>query len=127
MAAYILRRLLLVIPTLFGIMVINFVVVQFAPGGPVEQMIAEIRGQRGPGAPLERVTGSGQETAAPAPPSPPPIPASRYRGARGLDPEIIAEIERMFGFDRPPHERFARMMVSYLTFDFGESFFRTAP
>jgi microcin C transport system permease protein len=124
-AAYILRRLLLVIPTLFGIMVINFVVVQFAPGGPVEQMIAEIRGQRGPGAPLERVTGSGQETAAPAP----TVAAadsgeSRYRGARGLDPEIIAEIERMFGFDRPPHERFARMMVSYLTFDFGESFFQ---
>jgi microcin C transport system permease protein len=121
--AYILRRLLLVIPTLFGIMVINFAIVQFAPGGPVEQMIAEIRGQGGVGAPLERVAGGGRETAAPAAPAA-DSGDSRYRGARGLDPEIIAEIERMFGFDRPPLERFGKMMVSYLTFDFGESFFQ---
>ncbi|MFQ3623104.1 MAG: microcin C ABC transporter permease YejB [Acetobacteraceae bacterium] len=127
MAAYLLRRLLLVIPTLFGIMVINFAVVQFAPGGPVEQMLAEIRGQGGPGAPLERIAGGGQETAMPGAPRPGDAiggAESRYRGARGLDPEIVAEIERMFGFDRPAHERFVKMMVSYLTFDFGRSFFQ---
>lgn len=130
MTAYILRRLFLVIPTLFGIMVINFVVVQFAPGGPVEQMLAELRGQGGPGAPLERITGGGMETAAPTgtvrslDQASAGEASSRYRGARGLDPEIVAEIERMFGFDRPAHERFVKMMVSYLTFDFGRSFFQ---
>ena len=130
MTAYILRRLLLVVPTLFGIMVINFVVVQFAPGGPVEQILAELRGQGGPGAPLERITGGGMETASPSgtvrtfDQASAGETASRYRGARGLDPEIVAEIERMFGFDRPAHERFVKMMVSYLTFDFGRSFFQ---
>jgi microcin C transport system permease protein len=124
MGAYILRRLLLVIPTLFGIMVINFVIVQFAPGGPVEQMIAELRGQAGIGAPLERIGGGGQEIIAPGAPTAVDAGAGRYRGARGLDPEIIAEIERMFGFDRPAHERFFMMIGSYLTFDFGRSFFQ---
>jgi microcin C transport system permease protein len=124
MGAYILRRLLLVIPTLFGIMVINFAIVQFAPGGPVEQMIAELRGQGGIGAPLERITGVGQEIAASAVPAAVDSGESRYRGARGLDPEIIAEIERMFGFDKPAHVRFLQMIGSYLTFDFGRSFFQ---
>ena len=121
MTAYIIRRLLLMIPTLFGIMVINFVVVQLAPGGPVEQAIAQITGD---GTEItERVTreGSGetleisQKTAS---------DTSRYRGAQGLDPEFIAELERRFGFDKPLHERFFQMMGSYLVFDFGESFFR---
>ncbi|WP_019015820.1 microcin C ABC transporter permease YejB [Elioraea tepidiphila] len=124
MGAYILRRLLLIIPTLFGIMVINFVIVQFAPGGPVEQMIAELRGQTGVGAPLERITGGGREIAAPGAPTAVDAGESRYRGARGLDPEIIAEIERMFGFDKPAHVRFFQMIGSYLTFDFGRSFFQ---
>ncbi len=115
MTAYILRRLLLVIPTLFGIIAINFVVVQFAPGGPVEQMIAEIRGRGGDA--TARITGTGAERMAATPSDSP------YRGARGLDPAIVADIERMFGFDRPAPERFAKMLGDYLTFDFGRSFF----
>jgi microcin C transport system permease protein len=116
MAAYILRRLLLVIPTLFGIITINFVVVQFAPGGPVEQMISDIKGRGGDA--TMRVTGTGAETMAAAPTE------GMYRGARGLDPAVVADIQRMFGFDKPPHERFAKMIGDYLRFDFGRSFFR---
>ncbi|MEX2643799.1 MAG: microcin C ABC transporter permease YejB [Acetobacterales bacterium] len=123
MTAYIIRRLLLIVPTLFGIMVINFVVVQFAPGGPVEQMIAQIEGTAVSA--TATVSGAGGDT----------VMRGRdsggsgdgegsYRGARGLDPQLIAEIEQMFGFDKPPHERFAIMMVNYATFDFGDSFFR---
>lgn len=121
MTAYIIRRLLLIIPTLIGIMLINFVIVQAAPGGPVEQAIAQLTGQ---GSSItERITRSGTgETL-----SPPPSAGSsnsRYRGAQGLDPEFIKELEQRFGFDKPMHERFLKMMGSYLTFDFGESFFR---
>jgi microcin C transport system permease protein len=123
MAAYITRRLLLIIPTLLGIMVINFAVVQFAPGGPVERMIAELRGE-GVSA-TARLTGPGSDT------TPGTVAAatpgegdSRYRGARGLDPALVAEIEQMFGFDKPAHERFVTMIWNYATFDFGESFFR---
>jgi microcin C transport system permease protein len=119
--AYIIRRLLLMVPTLFGIMLINFIVVQAAPGGPVEQVIAQLTGT---GAPItERITrsGAGEQitTQAQAEPG-----KSRYRGAQGLDPEFIKELERRFGFDRPMHERFLQMMRSYLLFDFGQSFFR---
>ncbi|MGH6884316.1 MAG: microcin ABC transporter permease, partial [Hypericibacter sp.] len=92
MLAYIIRRLLLIIPTLFGIMVINFAIVQVAPGGPVEQTIAELEG-RGISA-TERITSSGGETVG--------TTDSRYRGARGLDPEFIKEIEKLYGFDKPP-------------------------
>ena len=120
MGAYLVRRLLLVIPTLFGIMVINFAVIQFAPGGPVEQMIAEIRGTAV--AATERITGGQGEVM--RAPSADVGGDSIYRGARGLDPAIIREIEVMFGFDKPPLERFTDMMVNYLTFDFGRSFFR---
>ena len=116
MASYLLRRLLLVIPTLFGIIAINFVVVQFAPGGPVEQMISEIKGRGGDV--TGRMTGTGAASMAATPSD------GTYRGARGLDPAIVADIKRMFGFDRPAHERFARMLRDYLTFDFGRSFFR---
>lgn len=116
MTAYILRRLLLVIPTLFGIITINFIVVQFAPGGPVEQMIADIKGRGGDA--TMRMTGSGAETMTAAPTEGP------YRGARGLDPVVVKEIERMFGFDKPAHERFLKMLGDYLRFDFGRSFFR---
>jgi microcin C transport system permease protein len=116
MSGYLLRRLLLVIPTLFGIIAINFAVVQFAPGGPVEQMIAELKGHGG-GA-EGRMTGmGGTESAAPS-------DAGAYRGARGLDPHIVAQIRHMFGFDKPPLTRFVEMVGNYLRFDFGRSFFR---
>jgi microcin C transport system permease protein len=116
MTAYLLRRLILVVPTLFGIIAINFVIIQFAPGGPVEQMIAELKGH---GAGAEgRMTGmGGTESAAPS-------ESGAYRGARGLDPHIVAQIRHMFGFDKPPLARFLEMVSSYLRFDFGRSFFR---
>ena len=121
MAAYLLRRLLLLIPTLFGIIAINFVVVQFAPGGPVEQMLAELRGHGEGG--LTRMTGGpGSEAANPS--SAPNSAPGGYRGARGLDPHVVADIRKMFGFDKPPLTRFLTMVGGYLRFDFGRSFFR---
>ena len=118
MTGYLLRRLLLVIPTLFGIIAINFAVVQLAPGGPVEQMIAELKGKGGDTA--GRMSGnSGAEAAAPS--------DGAYRGRRGLDPHLVADIRRMFGFDKPPLERFWLMLKDYLRFDFGRSFFRDKP
>ena len=114
MLAYIVRRLLLIVPTLLGIMAINFAVIQAAPGGPVEQAIANLTGQGG-GA-IERVTQSGSDFVIGA--------GSAYRGAQGLDPKFIAELEKQFGFDKPVGERFLLMLGSYLTFDFGESFFK---
>ena len=131
MGAYLLRRLALVVPTLFGIILINFVVVQFAPGGPVEQMIAELRGE---GQTLGRLTGEGAGEVRQA--GPPERtggggqgggPVGTYRGAQGLDPAIIAEIERTFGFDKPAHVRFREMLGGYLRFDFGRSLFRDRP
>ncbi|QPH55090.1 microcin C ABC transporter permease YejB [Pontivivens ytuae] len=117
MGAYILRRLLLVIPTLFGIMLINFTLTQFLPGGPIEQIIAEINGAAGS---TERFTGgsgdAGIETAQ---------GGGEYQGARGLPPDFIAELEEQFGLDRPPAERFLLMMWNYLQFDFGESYQRS--
>ena len=121
MAAYILRRLLLMIPTLLGIMAISFTVVQFAPGGPVEQVISRITGQGGDA--TDRISGGGGDagvqgfdTSGEA--------SSRYRGAQGLDPEFIRQLEVQFGFDKPPLERFGKMIWDYARFDFGESFFR---
>ncbi len=114
MAAYLLRRLLLVVPTLFGIIAINFAVVQFAPGGPVEQMIAELRGH---GNAMGRMGGEGVHEAAAG-------QSGLYRGASGLDPHIVADIRRMFGFDKPPLTRFWLMLKGYVRFDFGRSFFR---
>ncbi len=113
MGAYLLRRLLLLVPTLFGIITINFAVVQFAPGGPVEQMLAELRGRGGT---TSRITGGGAEVMAP--------PDGNYRGANGLDPHVVADIRRMFGFDKPPLVRYGEMIRNYLRFDFGRSFFR---
>ena len=124
MAAYIARRVLFMIPTLFGIMVLNFVIIHVAPGGPVEQLLAEVGGTAGVGAGVDvtaRISGTGGgETIAGADAD----LASRYRGARGLDPDFVREIERMYGFDRPPLERFFTMMWNYLRFDFGDSYFR---
>jgi microcin C transport system permease protein len=119
MGAYILRRLALIIPTLLGIMIINFALVQFVPGGPVEQMIANMQGQ---GNVFESFAGSGSDTGQDL------IGAAggndRYLGARGLPPELIKELEEQFGLDKPPLERFLGMMWNYMRLDFGESYFR---
>jgi microcin C transport system permease protein len=121
MLAYILRRLMLVIPTLLGIMVINFFIIQAAPGGPVEQMISQIQGTAVDA--TERFSGSssGGETVRSATGD---SGGGAYRGARGLPKELIERIEKMYGFDKPIVERFFLMMKNYLLFDFGESFFR---
>lgn len=127
MLRYILYRLLLIIPTLFGIMLINFAIVQIAPGGPVEQMISQLTkpghdatsrfsgaggGEVSNNAGLSGTTSTlGNDT-------------GKYRGAQGLDPELIAQIEKMYGFDKPAHVRFFEMIKNYAMFDFGESFFR---
>ena len=116
MGAYILRRLLLVIPTLLGIMVINFALVQFVPGGPIEQILANLEGE---GDVFEAISGGGSETAANSSGN------TDYVGARGLPPEFIAELEKEFGFDKPPLERFLDMMWNYIRLDFGESYFRS--
>ncbi len=124
MLAYILRRLLLIIPTLFGIMVLNFFIVQAAPGGPVEQMIAQVQGL-GVEATARIGGGQGSETGGTQKPQKGTSgSSSKYRGAQGLDPEFIEQIEKQFGFDKPLHERFLTMMSNYIRFDFGQSFFR---
>ncbi|HVY19518.1 MAG TPA: microcin C ABC transporter permease YejB [Bauldia sp.] len=125
MGAYILRRILLIIPTMIGIMAISFVVVQFAPGGPVERVIAQLQGTDVDA--TARISGggdfngvqsnnnsaNGQETN-----------TSTYRGAQGLDPEFIKKLEKQFGFDKPPLERFGLMLWNYFRFDFGDSYYR---
>ena len=129
MLAYIIRRLFLMIPTLLGIMLLNFVVVQFAPGGPVEQMIARIQGTATDA--TSRFTGSDGGDFDPTTSSQGVDDGgsfdSKYRGAQGLDPEFIRELERQFGFDKPAHERFLLMIGNYIRFDFGESYFRDRP
>src|SRR5205823_12384492 len=125
MAAYILRRILFMIPTLLGIMLVSFVVVQFAPGGPVERVIAQISGSD-TGA-TSRISGSqggdfsargqGQSAAGGG-------VSSKYRGAQGLDPDFIKNLEKQFGFDKPAYERFLLMLWNYARFDFGKSYFR---
>ena len=122
MLAYIARRLLLMIPTLFGIMTINFFIVQAAPGGPVERTIAQIRGTAGEA--TARLAGGGDTAAGPTSASGLPRAPSEVRGARGLPPELIKEIQKLYGFDKPPLERFVGMMRNYLLFDFGKSFYR---
>ncbi len=124
MFAYIARRLLLMIPTLFGIMLISFIVVQFAPGGPVERVIAQLQGSD-TSATSRIGGGAGDFGSGPQPGalSADPV-SSRYRGAQGLDPEFIRSLEKQFGFDKPAHERFFKMMWDYLRFDFGQSYFR---
>jgi microcin C transport system permease protein len=127
MAAYLIRRLLLMIPTLFGILLLTFVIVQFAPGGPVERVIASlsgadtgatsrISGSSGGDFGARQLQGAGQLDAA----------TSKYRGAQGLSKDFIEKLEKQFGFDKPPHERFLLMLRNYLVFDFGKSYFRDA-
>jgi microcin C transport system permease protein len=121
--AYIVRRLLLLIPTLLGIMVVNFVIINAAPGGPVEQLLARLQGTAVQA--TARISGGeGEVPGAPRRPVETGGPAGKYHGARGLDPAFIAEIERQFGFDKPAYQRFLIMMGNFLRFDFGNSFFR---
>lgn len=108
MAAYLLRRLLLIIPTLFGIIAINFVVVQFAPGGPVQQEISDMKAHAGL---VAGESGSGPQI------------GGLYRGAQGVDPQMVAKLRKMFGFDKPPLTRFWIMLRGYLTLNLGRSFF----
>ncbi len=115
MTAYILRRLLLIIPTLFGIMLINFIIIQASPGGPIEQQIFKLKHQSSEV--TSRFSGGGQGESSTA-------TSSAYRGAQGVDPELIKELEVMYGFDKPAHERFFKMLGDYLTLDFGNSFYR---
>lgn len=127
MGAYILRRLLLMIPTLLGIMLVSFVIIQFAPGGPVERVIAQLTGTdvgataRVGGSSQGDLGGTGQAQGQSAGDQ---GASSKYRGAQGLDPEFIKRLEKQFGFDKPAHERFLLMLKNYLTFNFGESYFR---
>jgi microcin C transport system permease protein len=124
MTAYIARRLLLMIPTLLGILFVSFVVVQFAPGGPVERVIAQLSGADTGGS--SRISGSsggdfGARTQVGASGD---AVNSKYRGAQGLDPEFIKNLEKQFGFDKPAYERFFIMLKNFATFDFGKSYFR---
>ncbi|MFD1913327.1 microcin C ABC transporter permease YejB [Halodurantibacterium flavum] len=119
MGAYILRRLALIIPTLIGIMIINFTLVQFVPGGPIDQIIARMEGQ---GDVFGGFAGSGSDALLDAPGG---FGGQSNVGAHGLPPEFIAQLERQFGFDKPPLERFLDMMWNYIRLDFGQSYFRS--
>ena len=122
MGAYIVRRLLLVVPTLFAIMVINFAIVQAAPGGPIDVVVAQIRGLNTDA--TARFTGAGAGDIQGQGGAPGQGGDERSRAGRGIDPEIIRDLERQFGFDRPIVERFAMMMARYATFDLGRSYFK---
>src|SRR6266487_1418152 len=125
MTAYIARRILFMIPTILGIMLVSFVVVQFAPGGPVERVIAQLSGAD-TGA-TSRISGSasGDFSSRGAGASGPQAEVnSKYRGAQGLDPAFVKSLEKQFGFDKPAYERFFIMLWNYVRFDFGKSYFR---
>lgn len=122
MLAYAIRRILLMIPTLFAIILVNFVIVQAAPGGPVDQLIAELKGTGN--AALGRVSGGGGELSRPQAST---SGENQTRGARGLDPEFIKQLNKLYGFDKPPAERFWLMVKNYLTFNFGTSFYQDRP
>ncbi len=121
MAGYIAKRLLLMIPTLLGIMLVNFVIVQFAPGGPIDQIIEQMV-SGGSGGVSTRATGMSADIGASS-----LNDSSRNPASRGLDPEILADLEKQFGFDKPVHERFLDMLYNYMTLDFGESYFQDRP
>jgi microcin C transport system permease protein len=126
MLAYIVRRLLLIIPTILGIMLVSFLVIQFAPGGPVEQAIAQLTGADV--STSDRLNRSGGEVYRQNnnPSGSFDATNSRYRGAQGLDPQIIKDLEKQFGFDKPAHERFLLLIWNYARFDFGRSYFHDA-
>ena len=115
MSRYILRRLLLMVPTLIGIMLLNFIIVQAAPGGPIDQMLARFEGMDAMAS--TRLDSGGGDV----------VVHDESRGARGIDPRFIEQLEQQFGFDKPAHERFFTMLRDYATFDFGNSFFRDRP
>ncbi len=119
MLAYAVRRILLIVPTVFAIILVNFVIVQAAPGGPVDQLIAQLKGSAGGS--LERVSGGGGELTGAG------TATSQTRGSRGLDPEFIAELQKLYGFDKPPAQRFWLMLKNYVTFNFGNSFYQDRP
>jgi microcin C transport system permease protein len=121
MIGYLFRRLLLIVPTLLGIMIVNFAIIQAAPGGPIDVVLAELRGVSTD--PTLRISGGGSEVQA----RETRAGEQGYRGARGIDPALIKELEREFGFDKPPVERFLTMLGKYATFDFGRSFFKDRP
>src|SRR6201985_125163 len=123
MGAYIARRILLMVPTLLGILFVSFVIVQFAPGGPVERVIAQLSGADTGG--TSRISGGGDFGArTPQMGAGADAVNSKYRGAQGLDPAFIKSLEKQFGFDKPAPERFYLMMKNYATFNFGKSYFR---
>lgn len=126
MTAYIIRRLLLIIPTLLGIMTINFFIIQTSPGGPVERMILQLSGEQDGS--LERITGGGQGDLGTASVSADETTSNKssYKGANGLDPKLIKDIEKLYGFDKPILQRYFLMLKNYATFSFGDSFFRNA-
>jgi microcin C transport system permease protein len=118
MLNYILKRIALMVPTLLGVLLLTFAVIQFVPGGPVEQIIAKL--ENSSASATDRITGAGNETAGTDASS----TDSKYRGAQGLDPEFIKSLEKQFGFDRPAHERFLKMIKDYASFNFGNSYYR---
>lgn len=123
MGAYLLKRILLMIPTLLGIMLMTFAVIQFVPGGPIEQVIAKMQGTDTDA--TARISGnSGNEAGGNEQSQTGSDSGIKYKGAQGLDPEFIKSLEKQFGFDKPVHERFLLMMKNYLTFNFGRSYFR---
>lgn len=128
MTGYILRRLALMIPTLLGILLINFAIVQFAPGGPVEQLVAQLNNPSAGSAAQGRTGGGGSDFGGATTGSMQQSQSlSGYRGAQGIDPDLLADIEKQFGFDKPWPERLKQMLVNYARFDFGTSFFRDRP
>ena len=123
MINYILRRILLIIPTLLGILVINFVIIQAAPGGPVERVISQIKGNDV--SLTQRFSSSGGEQTKSAQSTiQSNFGESKYRGSQGIDPDLIKELERQYGFDKPAYQRFFLMLKNYILFDFGESFYK---
>ncbi len=125
MTSYILRRLLLIIPTIFGILLLNFAIVQVAPGGPVEKLVLQLTSDAADAA--SRISGARSDMGGAQQAQQFQMQPQQYQGARGLDPELIEDIKKMYGFDKPAHERFFDMLWGYLRFDFGNSFFRDEP
>jgi len=126
LGGYILRRILLIFPTIIGILTVTFIIVQFTPGGPVENIIAQLQGTGGNA--LGNLAGGGNNSATSEITAfADSAAAGKYRGAQGLDPEFIARLEQQFGFDKPPLQRFGLMLWNYLRFDFGDSYFKGRP
>ena len=117
MTSYLLRRLGLMIPTLLGILALNFFIIQTAPGGPVDQFIAQLSGEGD--MVMERITGESSEVGTPTMDEEPNLSFTR-----GVSPELVLEIKKMYGFDKPVLQRFGSMLVDYATFNFGDSFFK---